>query len=165
MRPESGDARTTASYPQGPDVSRTVLDFERPIYIQGLTVEVIVLTATIAACVVTLTPVNALITSAVGLVLAVWGVRGILLGTLAPSLSTVDMALALVVILVLIATMTRIMWLFEPHSRLRMLSRLPGMGVMRPSSEPAPAPVPGDFLPRAPSHGGSDDGWWRRDSP
>jgi hypothetical protein len=147
MRPVSGDTPDLAVAPPAAGAARTVLDFERPVYIKGLIVQVVLLTAAIAACVVFLTPVNALIASAVGLVLAVWGVRGILLGTVTPAASAVDSALTMVVIFVLIATMTRILWLFETRSRVRVLRRLPATVVAKPRHAEGAGPSLGDFVP------------------
>jgi hypothetical protein len=152
MYPHEDDAAT----PGGSTVA-AVLEFKRPAYLRLLTIWMILSIAAIAACVVFLSPVDALIGSAAGLVLAVWGIRGILLGTLIPASSAVDSALALVVVFVLIATLVRIGWLFESRSqmRLRVLRRLPGAA----PAEAAPPvsrsdPCPPDFRPGPTSQNG-----------
>jgi hypothetical protein len=125
----------------------TVLEFERPIYLQVMTVLTILLVAVIAATVVLRTPIEALIASATGLVLAVWGIRGILLGTLVPAVSAVDTALTLIVMFILTTTLVRIVWLFERRSQLRVLSRLPQTSATPvPAADHRPQPRPPDFI-------------------
>src|SRR5262249_37302044 len=104
---DSGTASGTVS---------VVLEFKRPVHIKLVTAWMVLSIAAIAACVVFLTPVDALIASATGLVLAVWGIRGILLGTVVPAISAVDAALVVVVVFVLFTTLVRIVWLFESRS-------------------------------------------------
>jgi hypothetical protein len=125
----------------------TVLSFERPMYLQVMTVLTILLVAVIAATVVFRTPGEALIASATGLVLAVWGIRGILLGTLVPAVSAVDAALTLIVMFILTTTLVRIVWLFERRSQFRVLSRLPQTAAAHaPAADHRPEPRPPDFI-------------------
>jgi hypothetical protein len=127
-----------------------VLEFERPLHLQMMAAWMILSIAAIAACVVFLSSVEALIASAAGLVLAVWGIRGILLGSLIPATSAVDSALAIIVVLVLMATLVRIVWLFESRSRMRVLSRLPRVALAgSPPSAAHSDPRPPDFWPGA----------------
>ncbi|MGD9893872.1 MAG: hypothetical protein AB7R89_26335 [Dehalococcoidia bacterium] len=138
-------------HPQQEDTSsgaaESVLAFERPVYLQVMTVLTILLIAVIAATVVFRSPVEALIASAAGLVLAVWGIRGILLGTLVPAVSAVDSALILIVMFILTTTLVRIVWLFERRSQFRVLSRLPQAAATQTlAADHRPEMRPPDFI-------------------
>lgn len=119
------------------------LGFRRPLYIQVLTILLVVLVTAAAAYAVFLRPLNELIIGSGALVLGVWGVRGILLGTSFPGVTAVDLSLS-VVIMFLLATITvRTAWLLEESSAVKPLrSRF---FPARPSSQAQPPPeyVPG----------------------
>ena len=117
------------------------LEFQRPLYMQVLTILLVILVSAAAAYAVFLRPLNELIVGSGALVLGVWGVRGILLGTGLPGVTAVDLSLS-VVILFLLATITiRTAWLLEESSMVRPLrSRLP-------PTKPPPDPPRPEYLP------------------
>ena len=84
-------------------VAAARLVFTRPLYVQLLTVLLVLLIAIASAFAVFMRPVRELITSAGALILGVWGVRTILLGNSLPGLSAVDLALAMVILFLLAA--------------------------------------------------------------
>jgi hypothetical protein len=144
MHPRAHDADDAGS---GGGVA-VVLQFERPTYLPLVTIWMILSVAAIAACVVILSSTEALVASSAGLVLAVWGIRGILLGSLVPATSAVDIALSVVVVFILVATLVRIVWLFENRGRMRVLSRLPGVAPSAPAPPVSPSAArPPDFRP------------------
>ena len=116
--------------------------FERPLYLTVLTGFLVVLVTAAAAHAVFPRPLDPLIINinAGALVLGVWGVRSILLGSDLPGMTVVDLALA-VVILVLLATISaRTLWLPEEGTQLRLLRRTRATG----EGAATPAPLGGD---------------------
>lgn len=79
--------------------------FSRPLYLQVLALLLVLLVTAAAAYAVFLRPLDELVVNAGALVLGVWGIRAILLGTNVPGFTAVDLALS-VVILFLLAAMT-----------------------------------------------------------
>jgi hypothetical protein len=125
-----------------------------------LTVLLVLLVSAAAAYAVFLRPLNELIVGSGALVLGVWGVRGVLLGTSIPGITAVDLAL-IVVMLFLLATITvRTAWLLEERSAVKpMRSRL--LGAAKASAPGGQATPPtADFVPvraaESPTGGASD---------
>lgn len=115
---------------------------ERPLYLRVLTVLLVLLVTAAAAYAVFLRPLDQLLLNAGGLVLGIWGIRAILLGTGLTVLTLVDLALMSVILFLLVVITARVLWLVEPRSGLHVL-RLPWH---RPARA-APAAAPGTPTP------------------
>ncbi|MGD9891446.1 MAG: hypothetical protein AB7R89_31425 [Dehalococcoidia bacterium] len=121
---------------------------ERPHYLQVLTVLLVLLVTAAAAYAVFLRPLDQLVINAGALILGIWGVRAILLGTDLSVLTLVDLALMSVILFLLVMITARVLWLVQPKSglhRLRLSWR---------RSAPAGAAAPDDG-PRAGHEGGA----------
>ncbi len=98
--------------------------FKRPLYLQVLTVCLVLLVTAAAAYAVFLRPLDQLIINAGALILGVWGIRVILLGTNLPGLTAVDLALWAVILFLLVAITVRTLWLLEEGTGWRVLRAL-----------------------------------------
>jgi hypothetical protein len=112
------------------------LTFRRPLYMQVLTVLLILLVTAAAAYAVFLRPLDQLVINSGALVLGVWGIRSILLGVSLPGITLVDLSLSLVILFLLAAITVRTLWLLEEQSGIRLLRR------RHPAPEPEPPPPP-----------------------
>jgi hypothetical protein len=83
------------------------LTFERPLYLRVLTILLVLLVSAVAAYAVFMRPFDQLILNAGALVLGVWGIRAILLGTAVPGITAVDLALSMVILFMLVAITVR----------------------------------------------------------
>lgn len=132
-----------------PYISVTSLTFGRPLYLKVLTLLLVLLVSAAAAYAVFMRPLDQLIINSGALVLGVWGIRSILLGTAVPGWTIVDLSLS-VVILFLLATITvRTLWLLEQGSHVKVLRR-----IVRPKPPVPSAPAACDFVPGAQSRDG-----------
>ncbi|MGD9892319.1 MAG: hypothetical protein AB7R89_19830 [Dehalococcoidia bacterium] len=98
-----------------------VIQFSRPLYLQVLTVFLVLLVAAAAAYAVFLRPLDQLIINAGALILGVWGIRVILIGTSLPGLTALDLALWSVILFLLVTITVRTLWLLEEDSGWRLL--------------------------------------------
>ena len=101
-----------------------VVHFSRPLYLQVLTVFLVLLAAAAAAYAVLLRPLDQLIINAGALILGVWGIRSILLGTSLPGLTAVDLALWSVILFLLVTLTVRTLWLLEDDTGWGLLRTL-----------------------------------------
>jgi hypothetical protein len=101
-----------------------VVRFGRPLYLQVLTVCLVLLVTAAAAYAVFLRPLDQLIINAGALILGVWGIRVILLGTSLPGLTAVDLALWTVILFLLVTITVRTLWLLEEGTGWRLLRTL-----------------------------------------
>ena len=85
------------------------LIFVRPLYLQVLVVLAVLMVAVAAACTVLLRPLNDLILNTGGLILGIWGVRALLLGSLPPNTTVVDVILTAIILLQLTAVAVRVL--------------------------------------------------------
>jgi len=99
--------RLAASGDQVPYMVTADMVFSRPLYLQVLTVLLVLLVTAAAAYAVFLRPLDEIVINLGALVLGVWGIRAILLGTSVPGFTAVDLALAVVILVLLIAITTR----------------------------------------------------------
>ena len=99
--------------------------FTRPLYLQILTVLLVLLVTAAAAYAVFLRPLDQLIINAGALVLGVWGIRAILLGSGLTGITAVDLSLSLVILFLLVTMSVRTLWLLEEQSGVRLLRRPP----------------------------------------
>jgi len=129
-----------------------ILAFDRPHYLRVLGVLLVLLVAAAAAYAVLLRPLDQLIINAGALVLGVWGVRSILLGTSLPGVTAVDLALTVVILFLLVMITVRTAYLLEEKSALRFLRhKQEPKGEAKPEAEAPPAGTP-DYVPgRGPS--------------
>jgi ABC-type multidrug transport system fused ATPase/permease subunit len=97
------------------------LDFERPLYLRIVTVLLVVLIGAASAYAVFLRPLSELIINAGALVLGVWGIRAVLLGTELTFMTGVDLALMGVILFLLTMLTLRTLWGLEARSRVRPL--------------------------------------------
>jgi len=118
-------------------VSAYTMTFGRPAYLQVLTVLLVLLVTVASACAVFMRPVDQLVINAGALVLGVWGIRAILLGTGVPGVTAVDLCLILVILFILAAMTVRTLLYLYPRVR-------------SPRTALATAPTPPDEA--APAH-------------
>jgi hypothetical protein len=104
-------------------VVSATLDFDRPLYLKALTLLLVLLVAAAAAFAVFMRPLDQLVINSGGLVLGVWGVRSILLGSGVPGLTIVDITLVIVILFLLAAIAVRTLWLLEEDSAYKVLRR------------------------------------------
>lgn len=138
--PDRAGAEATAATLLGAPSNRTpptmaIYVLERPLYLRVLTVLLVLLVTAAAAYAVFLRPLDQLLVNAGALVLGIWGVRAILLGSDSAVLTLVDIALICVILFLLAMITARVLWLVEPRSSLRML-RMPWH---RTADAPGPA--------------------------
>jgi len=100
------------------------LTIERPLYLQVLTVLLVALVSAAAAYAVFMRPLDQLVLNAGGLVLGIWGIRAILLGTAVSGVTAVDLSLSVVILFLLAAITAR---------ALQSLARLNQIRLKRPS--------------------------------
>ena len=120
---------TTLEHPGNDEPYLTVqaVTFGRPLYMKVLTVLLVLLVSAAAAYAVFLRPLNELIIGSGGLILGVWGIRGILLGTPFPGVTAVDVALTIVILFLLATITVRMAWLLEEQSAVKPIrGRLAG---------------------------------------
>ncbi len=122
--PAADDPAVHASARQQPYLFVGVVRFGRPLYLQILTVCLVLLATAAAAYAVFLRPLDQLIINAGALILGVWGIRVILLGTTQPGLTAVDLALWSVILFLLVAITLRTLWLLEEDSGWSLLRTL-----------------------------------------
>jgi len=84
----------------------------------------VLLVAAAAAYAVFLRPLDQLVINAGALILGVWGIRAVLLGTTLPGLTAVDLALWSVILFLLLAITVRTLWLLEADTGWRPLRAL-----------------------------------------
>jgi hypothetical protein len=99
------------------------LHLARPLYLQVLTLLLVLLVAAAGAFAVLMRPLDQLVINSGALLLGVWGVRAILLGPSVPGLTLVDIALVIVIMFLLVAITVRTLWLLEESSSRRLLRR------------------------------------------
>jgi len=106
-------------------VSAYTMTFGRPAYLQVLTVLLVLLVTVASACPVFMRPVDQLVINAGALVLGVWGIRAILLGTGVPGVTAVDLCLILVILFILAAMTVRTLLYLYPRVRSTGTARMP----------------------------------------
>jgi hypothetical protein len=122
-----------------------LLTFERPEYMRVLTILLVLLVTAAAAYAVFLRPLDQLIINSGALVLGVWGIRSILLGTGVPGVTAVDLALSVVILFLLVAITVRTLWLLEDRSDWRILRRR--RTPAEPDAPRSDAITPADMVP------------------
>jgi hypothetical protein len=95
------------------------MTFSRPTYLQVLTVLLVMLVTAAAAYAVLMRPLDQLVINAGALVLGVWGIRAIMLGTSVPGVTAVDLCLMLVILFLLLALSVRTLSYLYPRSGLK----------------------------------------------
>jgi hypothetical protein len=108
--------------------------FDRPFYVRTLTVLLVVLIAAASGLAVVTRPVDQAVINVGALVLGIWGVRALLIapvGTTAPMITAVDLALILVLLFLLVAIVVRSVTFLYARSGFRLPARLR----RRPSAE------------------------------
>jgi hypothetical protein len=98
-------------------------DFERPLYLKLLTVSLVLLVTAAAAYAVVLRPLDQLMIQVGAIVLGIWGVRAILLGTGLSVVTLVDLVLMSVILFLLAIITLRTLWLMEARSHVRLFRR------------------------------------------
>jgi len=122
--PTEADPAIQAPADDQPYLFVDVVRFSRPLYLQVLTIFLVLLVTAAAAYAVFLRPLDQLIINAGALILGVWGIRVILLGTTLPGLTAVDLALWSVILFLLLTITIRTLWLLEEDSGWRLLRTL-----------------------------------------
>jgi hypothetical protein len=99
----------------------TELTFTRPLYLQILTVLLVLLITAAAAYAVFAQPVSQLVVNASALILGIWGIRTILVGgALLPGLSAIDLSLSIVILFLLVAIAVRMLRVFWERGELQV---------------------------------------------
>jgi hypothetical protein len=98
--------------------SITALNFSRPLYLQILTVLLTMLIVLAAAYGVLFRPFTQIIPTVGGLVLGVWGVRSLLVGSYPPDSTGVDLVLEASILLLLVAIGVRAVFFMWPRTHL-----------------------------------------------
>lgn len=99
----------------------TELTFTRPLYLQILTVLLVLLITAAAAYAVFAQPVSQLVVNASALILGIWGIRTILVGgALLPGLSAIDLSLLIVILFLLVAIAVRMLRVFWERGELQV---------------------------------------------
>jgi hypothetical protein len=111
--PSPSDPTVQMAEARQPYLFVDVVRFRRPLYLQVLTVCLVLLVTAAAAYAVFLRPLDQLIINAGALILGVWGIRVILLGTSLIGLTAVDLALWSVILFLLVTITVRTLWLLE----------------------------------------------------
>jgi hypothetical protein len=101
------------------------LSFDRPRYIRLLTIILVVLVAAAAAYAVFMRPLEDLVVNSGALVLGVWGIRSILTPGNLYYLTTVDVALSIVIIFLLGAISVRALMFIHDQGDIGLLRRRP----------------------------------------
>ena len=96
------------------------LSFERPEYLKALTFLLVLLIAMSACFAVFLRPIHDLFLGIGGVVLGVWGVRGIIVQGSLPYVTAVDLALSGVIVALLLALAIRAVLHFHRLSEIRL---------------------------------------------
>jgi hypothetical protein len=105
--------------PQYIYIAATDITFSRPLYLQLLTVSLVLL-ITAAAAYAVFMRLNQLVINSGALVLGVWGIRSILLGSNVPGLTSVDLALSVVILFLLAAITARALMYLQHRSGIRV---------------------------------------------
>ncbi|MGH2600140.1 MAG: hypothetical protein ACRDJ9_12240 [Dehalococcoidia bacterium] len=122
--PTGDDPAIQAPADDQPYLFVDVIRFGRPLYLQVLTIFLVLLATAAAAYAVFLRPLDQLIINAGALILGVWAIRVILLGSSLPGLTAVDLALWSVILFLLLTITVRTLWLLEEDSGWRLLRTL-----------------------------------------
>jgi hypothetical protein len=96
--------------------SITALDFSRPLYLQILTVLLTLLIVLAASYGVLFRPFTQIIPTVGALVLGVWGVRSLLVGSYPPDSTGVDLVLEAAILLLLLAVGVRSLFFMWPRT-------------------------------------------------
>ena len=107
-------------------VQVTKITFERPLHLKVLTVLLVLLVIVAAVYAVFLRPLRELVINAGALVLGVWGIRAILLGTSPPGATLVDLMLSMVILFLLAAIVSRALWYHRAEGNVRFRKRRAG---------------------------------------
>ncbi|MFT4038589.1 MAG: hypothetical protein QM692_10445, partial [Thermomicrobiales bacterium] len=103
------------------------LTFRRPEYLLALSVMLILLVASSSALTVLTQPLNTLMLGVGGLIIAIWGVRGVLAPQNFPLVTAVDLALSGVILLLLVGLSARVaLSLLQKRQRFEWLNRYSG---------------------------------------
>lgn len=103
------------------------LTFRRPEYLLALSVMLILLVASSSALTVLTQPLNTLMLGVGGLIIAIWGVRGVLAPQNFPLVTAVDLALSGVILLLLVGLSARVaLSLLQRRRRFEWLNRYSG---------------------------------------
>jgi hypothetical protein len=103
----------------------TDLVLQRPLYLRVLAVLLVLLAAAAGSYAVLMRPLHELVINAGALVLGVWGIRAILLGTAVPGLTAVDLALAVIILFLLTSLTVRAFRFLQELNAIRLSLRRP----------------------------------------
>lgn len=119
------------------------INFTRPLYLQVVTIVMLVLVSLASVYAVILVPLRDLVISAGALILGVWGIRAIVLGTNLAGFTIIDLSLMLVILFLLVAITWRTLQHLHDRGELsvplfRRESEAP-KGEATPETPPRPA--------------------------
>jgi hypothetical protein len=110
------------------------LKLSRPLYLEVMTSLLVLLVTAAAAYAVFMRPLDQLIINSGALVLGVWGIRAILLGSGLSLVTLVDLSLSGVILFLLVGITVRTLWVIEART---------GLYILRPRSWARPRTPPG----------------------
>ncbi|MBX5492035.1 MAG: hypothetical protein IRZ14_12855 [Chloroflexi bacterium] len=102
--------------------------FVRPLYLQVLTVALVLLVSAAAAYAVFMRPLSDLVIGSGALVLGVWGIRAIIVPSSQNYLTAVELSLASVILFLLLAITVRALWFVHDRAGLHLLPTSPPSG-------------------------------------
>lgn len=127
-------------------VTVDTLMFSRPLYLKVLTVLLVLLVTAAAAYAVFMRPLDQLVINSGALVLGVWGIRSILLGTNVPGITAVDLALSVVILFLLAAITVRAAFYLQRRSGISAPDRM-----LHPRGHPVPVAVAPEATDKPPA--------------
>jgi hypothetical protein len=149
VRARKSERIDPASLPPNPDgyqyAAGARIALTRPFYLQILTVLLVVLVASAAAFAVFMRPVNELVLSSGALILGVWGIRSVLLGSQVSGFTAVDLSLSVVILFMLSAIAVRAVLYLHSLAGHPLRQLVPARGPSEDSA--APARPPAENLP------------------
>jgi hypothetical protein len=138
------------------------MEFNRPLYLKVLAILLVLLVAAAAAFAVFMRPLDQLVINVGALVIGIWGVRSILVGTFGPSMTAVDLSLSMVILFLLAAITVRSLAFLDERSGIGLLRRLRPSAYRGDATESPPAtpakeatPAPVVYIPDRPEPVGS----------
>jgi hypothetical protein len=116
------------------------LHLVRPLYLQVLTVVLVLLVSAAAAYAVFMRPLNELVINCGALVLGVWGIRAIIVPTSQNYLTSVELSLACVILFLLLAITVRALRFIHDRAGLHLLPASPPPAASAVAAASAPPP-------------------------
>ncbi|MDQ3810399.1 MAG: hypothetical protein M3336_08925 [Chloroflexota bacterium] len=123
-----GPARIPVAGDAYPFLSVDEVTFQRPLYLKVLTVLLVLLVTAASAYAVFMRPLDQIVINVGALVLGIWGVRAVLVGTNSqPGSTAVDLSLSVVILFLLAAITVRALTFLDERSGFHLLRHRRGL--------------------------------------